>query len=455
METSLKNKARLVAKGYRQEAGIDFKESFAPVARLEAIRLFIAHAARLQVSQIPERHLYHQSKYAQEILKKFVLSPAHLDTPYGEDVMTHGASTSGSELNFLDNRLVLAGHPKSRKFCHLHYRAVYIRLSGCGAQILWLRSQLRRYGFCGSQNSDVFVTIKVAMALVLNIWRRQNTNWLTFLRRPYREKRLIATTTPTVGVKQMSPETLKDLRSKGRTVADSIAERLTRPTAYKFKTDCSIIPVWGEHKCSNMIKNVKVILWNAVERVGCNHQGIRYGMLLPGLRTAPSHVKWIYLKCWRIVLMLKVSPWKGVVRFGKKGKIAPRYVGPFEILERIGLVAYRLRLPEELSRVHDTFHVSNLKKCLADASLHVPLDEIKVDKTLRFVEEPIEIMDHEVKLNSGTRFTIRRGYVEATIDLSRMKMASAPTLLGDGSSYESMLVVDEGDDSFRLVLSRS
>ncbi|GJZ97725.1 hypothetical protein Tco_0670178 [Tanacetum coccineum] len=95
--------------------------------------------------------------------------------------------------------------------------------------------------------------------------------------------------------------------------------------------------------------------------------------------------------------MLKVSPWKGVIRFGKKGKLAPRYVGPFEILERIGLVAYRLRLPEELSGVHDTFHVSNLKKCLADASLHVPLDEIKVDKTLRFIEEPVEILNREVK----------------------------------------------------------
>ncbi|GJT02643.1 hypothetical protein Tco_0823812 [Tanacetum coccineum] len=83
--------------------------------------------------------------------------------------------------------------------------------------------------------------------------------------------------------------------------------------------------------------------------------------------------------------------------FEKKGKLASRYVGPFEILERIGPVAYRLRLPEELSGVHDTFHVSNLKKCLADASLHVPLDEIKVDKTLRFVEEPVEIMDREVK----------------------------------------------------------
>ncbi|GKC16896.1 reverse transcriptase domain-containing protein [Tanacetum coccineum] len=92
-------------------------------------------------------------------------------------------------------------------------------------------------------------------------------------------------------------------------------------------------------------------------------------------------------------VLLRVSPWKGVVRFGKKGKLAPRYVGSFEILERIGLVAYRLRLPKELNSTHDTFHVSNLKKCLADANLHVPLNEIKVDKTLRFVEEPVEILD--------------------------------------------------------------
>ncbi|GJU92908.1 putative reverse transcriptase domain-containing protein [Tanacetum coccineum] len=75
----------------------------------------------------------------------------------------------------------------------------------------------------------------------------------------------------------------------------------------------------------------------------------------------------------------------------------PRYVGPFKILERIGPVAYWLRLPEELIGVHDTFHVSNLKKCLGNANLHVSLNEIKIDKTLRFVEEPLEIMDREVK----------------------------------------------------------
>ncbi|GKB82913.1 putative reverse transcriptase domain-containing protein [Tanacetum coccineum] len=105
-------------------------------------------------------------------------------------------------------------------------------------------------------------------------------------------------------------------------------------------------------------------------------------------------------------VMLKVSPWKGIIQFGNKGKLAPRYVGPFEILERIGPVAYGLRLPEELSGVHDTFHVSNLKKCLADASLHVPLDEIKVDKTLCFVEELVEIMDREVKSLKRSRISL-------------------------------------------------
>ncbi|GJT94751.1 putative reverse transcriptase domain-containing protein [Tanacetum coccineum] len=92
-----------------------------------------------------------------------------------------------------------------------------------------------------------------------------------------------------------------------------------------------------------------------------------------------------------------VSPWKGVVRFGKKGKLAPRYVGPFEIIERVGPVAYRLKLPQELSCVHDTFHVSNLKKCLAEPDVQVPLDEIEIDENLRFVEEPLEIVERDVK----------------------------------------------------------
>ncbi|GJZ72386.1 putative reverse transcriptase domain-containing protein [Tanacetum coccineum] len=96
-------------------------------------------------------------------------------------------------------------------------------------------------------------------------------------------------------------------------------------------------------------------------------------------------------------VMLKVSPWKGVVRFGKRGKLSSRYIGPFKILSRVGPVAYKLELPRELQGIHNTFLVSNLKKCLSDEDLIIPLDEIRIDGKLHFIEEPIKIMDREVK----------------------------------------------------------
>nr|GEX17319.1 reverse transcriptase domain-containing protein [Tanacetum cinerariifolium] len=79
------------------------------------------------------------------------------------------------------------------------------------------------------------------------------------------------------------------------------------------------------------------------------------------------------------------------------GKLAPRYVGPFKIVECVGWVAYRLKLPQELSCIHDTFHVSNLKKYLAESDAQIPLEEIKIDESLRFVEEPIKIMERDMK----------------------------------------------------------
>ncbi|GJT69814.1 putative reverse transcriptase domain-containing protein [Tanacetum coccineum] len=105
-------------------------------------------------------------------------------------------------------------------------------------------------------------------------------------------------------------------------------------------------------------------------------------------------------------VMLKVSPQKGVIRFGKRVKINPQYIGPFKILKRVGSVAYKLKLPEELSNVHSTFHVSNLKKCLSDESLIIPMKELRLDDKLNFMEEPIEIMDREVKQLRQSRIPI-------------------------------------------------
>ncbi|GJR00397.1 putative reverse transcriptase domain-containing protein [Tanacetum coccineum] len=94
-------------------------------------------------------------------------------------------------------------------------------------------------------------------------------------------------------------------------------------------------------------------------------------------------------------VMLKVSPWKGVVRFGKRGKLNPRYVRLFKVLKKVGAIAYKLELPQELSRVHNTFHVSNLKKCYSDDPLVVPLEGLQGVK-LHFVEGLVEIMDREI-----------------------------------------------------------
>ena len=95
--------------------------------------------------------------------------------------------------------------------------------------------------------------------------------------------------------------------------------------------------------------------------------------------------------------MLKILPWKGVDHFGKRGKLIPRYIGPYKIIKKVGDVAYKLEQPEDLQGIHSTFHVSNLRKCLSDKSAEVILKDVKVDKTLRYIEEPETIVDRNVK----------------------------------------------------------
>nr|GEV91965.1 hypothetical protein [Tanacetum cinerariifolium] len=105
-------------------------------------------------------------------------------------------------------------------------------------------------------------------------------------------------------------------------------------------------------------------------------------------------------------VMLKVSPWKRAVRLGKRGKLNLRYVGPFKVIERVRTVAYKLELPQQLSQIHNMFYVSNLKKCLSDESFVILLEELGVDDKLHFMEEPVEVMDHEIKQSKRSHIPI-------------------------------------------------
>nr|GFA19036.1 reverse transcriptase domain-containing protein [Tanacetum cinerariifolium] len=99
----------------------------------------------------------------------------------------------------------------------------------------------------------------------------------------------------------------------------------------------------------------------------------------------------------KCVTCAKVSAWNCVVRFGMRGKLSLRYIGPFKILAIVGPVAYTLELPKELKWIHSTFHVLNLKKCLAEGDIVVLMEEIQLDDKLHMIEEPVEVVDREVK----------------------------------------------------------
>ena len=94
------------------------------------------------------------------------------------------------------------------------------------------------------------------------------------------------------------------------------------------------------------------------------------------------------------MVFLRISPWKGVLRFGKRGKLSPRYIGPYWIVERIGEVAYRLELSFDLDRIHDVFHVSMLRKYIPDPSHVLTEQPVEIQENLTYEEEPVQILDH-------------------------------------------------------------
>ncbi|GJT81594.1 putative reverse transcriptase domain-containing protein, partial [Tanacetum coccineum] len=201
------------------------------------------------------------------------------------------------------------------------------------------------------------------------------------------------------GAKKMYHD-LKDSRFTSRfwqTMQEALGTKLDMSTAYHPQTDSqnerTIQTLEDMISACILTLREEVSLTDYVGRIGEGH--------LIGSELVQETIK----KISQIKNRLKATRDR-VVRFGKKGKLAPRFVRPFKITERIGLVAYRLRLPEELNGVHDTFHMSNLKKCLVDPTLQVPLDEIQVDAKLNVVEEPVKNLEREFKKLKRSRIAI-------------------------------------------------
>ena len=148
-------------------------------------------------------------------------------------------------------------------------------------------------------------------------------------------------------------------------------------------------------------------------------------------------------------MFLKVFPWKQILRFGRKGKLSPRFIGPYEILEILGPVAYRLALPLELAKLHDVFHVSMLRRYRSDTSHIIPVQDIQVQEDFTFDEEPKAILDHEIRQLWNKKVPLvkvlwqHHGMEEATWEPELTTRAQYPHLFNSGN-FEDEVYFKEG-----------
>ena len=149
-------------------------------------------------------------------------------------------------------------------------------------------------------------------------------------------------------------------------------------------------------------------------------------------------------------VFLKVSPWRKILRFGQKGKLSSRFIGPYEILERIGHVPYRLALPQELAKLHDVFHVSMLRRYRSDESHILPMQEMQVQEDLSYDKEPKTILAQEVKQLPNKQVPLvkvlwqHHGKEEATWEPEATMKAQYPQLFESCMNFEDEILFKEG-----------
>ncbi|GKC96731.1 retrovirus-related pol polyprotein from transposon TNT 1-94 [Tanacetum coccineum] len=471
-QTVIRNKARLVAKGYAQEEGIDFEESFAQVTRLEAVRIFVAHATHksfpiyhmdvktaflngplkeeVYVAQpegfVNPDHPESLAKYALEILKKHNMDNCHsIGTPLatkpkldvdlsGEPVdQSDYRSKIGSLMYLTSSRpdLVQAvcycaryqARPTQK---HLkEVKRIFKYLKGTINMGLWYPkdSGFELTTFSDADHAGCLDTRKSTSGGIqflgdkLVSWMSKKQNCTTMSSAEAKTSRYTNVFTMDDGIllepsiKQalgltggngnLNPIQMINLRrllsrsSRFKTMTFAYLFEAFQDNAQTYHASIKAAPfeaLYGR-KCRSPVCWAEVgevqltgpeIVQETTEKI------IQVKQRMQAARDRQKSYADLKRKPMEFEVgdkvMLKVSPWKGVVRFGKRGKLNPRFVGPFKVIKRVGDVAYKLELPEELSRVHNTFHVSNLKKCHADEPLAVPLDGLHFDDKLQFVE---------------------------------------------------------------------
>nr|GEV39677.1 retrovirus-related Pol polyprotein from transposon TNT 1-94 [Tanacetum cinerariifolium] len=496
-KTVIRNKTRLVVRGYRQDEGIDFEESFAPVAWMEAIRIFLTYAAHkgFTVYQMDMKTAFLHGSLKEDV---YVCQPeGFIDADHPSHVYKLKKALYGLKqvprawYDELSTFLLQNGFSKgtidptlfTRRFDDdilvVHVYVDDIIFGSTDPIYATLFSDLMKSRFEMSMMGE--------MMFFLGLQVNQSPSCIFINQSKYVDeilKKYGLNTCDIVG----TPMDIKDKldldqirtqvdATKYHSIIDALMY-LTSSRPYIVHATC-VCARYQAHPTEKHLKEVKRIflylqrtvnmgLWHTkdsgfelIRFLDADYEGckdtfkstsggaqflgeklmswkcrtpiawaeVREGKLLGPeiVQKTTDHIVLIkkILKAVRYrqksyvdnqqkplkfsvddKVLLKVSPWKGVVRFSKRSKLSSRYVRPFEIVEQVGPVAYRLRLPQELVGIHDTFHVSNMKKCLADVNLHVPLKEVKIEDKLRFVEEHIEIMDREVKKLKRSRIPI-------------------------------------------------
>ncbi|GKD78334.1 putative ribonuclease H-like domain-containing protein, partial [Tanacetum coccineum] len=304
---------------------------------------------------------------------------AYTDSDYAGASLDRKSTTGGCQ--FLGSRLISWQCKKQTIVANSTTEAEYVAAASCCGQVLWIQNQMLDYGY-NFINTKIFIDNESTICIVKNPVFHSKTKHIEIRHhfiRDSNEKKLIQM------IKIHTDQNVAYLLTKAFDVGIFqylIANYCSEDQyAVSIKEDMT-------YPCLHSPKTTKGMKINTPQKSYAD------------VRRKPLEFE-VGDK-----VMLKVSPWKGVVRFGKRGKLSPRYIGPFKILSRVGPVAYKLELPRELQGIHNTFHVSNLKKCLSDEELIIPLDEVRIDEKLHFIEEPIEIMDREVKQLKQSRIPI-------------------------------------------------